>query len=378
MKNTKEMSFLLVGDKNARNMQLINTFFNSGEFSKKEINASSCTTEIKIQERIIKLYIQSVSSKLKAYKKMTPSAFIFIYDLDNFKTFEALSKLREEVEKVFPTIFPKAKKVLIGNHLGYYSPAKDSDEKIGNFAKRIKAKSYKVNANYGKKINNIFIETVEDVLGIDKEDNIENSSESDKIHEVTMLFVGAEGVRKLEIMKAFLDSDIEYGMYGSKTVQINNKNVKFNLCDSNSNIEKLKFIPFEPDVVVLVYDANNISTYSALNDWCTMACYYFPHALLTVVGDYTYSTPENGINPRLGESYADGIYATFYQVNTETKENIEDLFKDNAGRVLDPSKVIIRRGQNIIFPTGKNEGNESGVNKSEEKQEDANNCCLII
>ena len=69
MKNTKEMSFLLVGDKNARNMQLINTFFNSGEISKKEINASSCTTEIKIQERIIKLYIQSVSSKLKAYKK---------------------------------------------------------------------------------------------------------------------------------------------------------------------------------------------------------------------------------------------------------------------------------------------------------------------
>ena len=44
----------------------------------------------------------------------------------------------------------------------------------------------------------------------------EMSSESDKIHEVAMLFVGAEGVRKLEIMNAFLDSDIGYGMYGSK------------------------------------------------------------------------------------------------------------------------------------------------------------------
>ena len=384
---TDEMTFLLVGNKDVNKMNLIETFLKSKRLSNSKSTSNSGFAKINIQNRNIELYMQTVSSRLDTYGNMTPSAFLFVYNKNNPSTFKDLGKLLEEVKKVFPSIFPKAKKILVGINLDRNN---DGDEtivtynEIEDFARKTNAKSYQVNYDDVKNIENLFIEIAKDVLGIYGEDNTQDSqqtkmesSESDISCEVTMILIGEQEVEKMNIINTFIDSNgNSRGNFGSKIVQIQGKTVQLNLHDSN--LMMLEKIPFKPSAVLFVYNIDKKTTFDVLKDYNTKVSELYPRAVKVLVGNNSHLYESEEVNENEAREFAQKINATFYLTNTKDKTNLNEIFINTAKSIINNSGENIKSEKKQIFKSNMNQVNELGISEKEAEKKDGKCCCLII
>ena len=169
------MTLLLVGEESSGKMDIISTFIkNSERFSNRTLNNSFASAEIIIQNRNIKLNIHDVDSNFTNFENLKPSAILFIYDITEEKSFEALDTWLEKMKKAFDSIFPNIKKVLVENNSDEFKDEKVTIEQIKGFAEKTGYNFYIVYTNKISSLDNLFIGVIKNVLGIIEEDNIIN------------------------------------------------------------------------------------------------------------------------------------------------------------------------------------------------------------
>ena len=385
-----EVTFFLVGEEEIGKMELINAFINNSEriFNKKLENFFG-SAQIKIQNRNILLNIHKVGSNVSHFKNMQPSAILFVYDIANKKSFEALNSWLEKVQKVFPSDFQNIKKVLVGNNSDKFEDEQVTEEDINEFKNKINASSFKVNTSQISLLDNLFIETTKNILGISGEDyipcsepNNEGFSKPGKSYNIVILLVGEKETEKSKIINAFTKKENSVS-YGSKIIQVNNKNFEISLHEASSDISFLKNdLLIKPSAVLLIYDITKEETYKALKDrWYPEVKELFPDAIKVIVGNNSDKYELEQVNEEEAREYAESIKAYFYLISVEKNDNINKLFIEIANKVVNGENFFGKNlidGKNQIDRVNENQFNEIPEIEDEVEIRDVKKCCCFI
>ena len=200
---------------------------------------------------------------------------------------------------------------------------------------------------------------------------------------ISILLLGERKAEKEKIIKAFINNDEWVGTYASKIIQVNDKNVKFDLeevsyIDSSGislpSVRKSN-ISNTPLAILLVYDTTNEKTFNELKTkWYPEVKKHFPNAIKVLVGNNSEKFKLEKVTEKEANEYAKEIGASFYLVSPETKYNIDNLFIDIANKVY-PAGSTLKKGKK---QKGKvNKSHEKGESEHELERHDAKCCCLI-
>ena len=344
---SEEVTLLLVGEESSGKMDIISTFIiNSKRFSNRTLNNSFASAEIIIQNRNIKLNIHDVDSNFTNFENLKPSAILFIYDITEEKSFEALDTWLEKMKKAFDSIFPNIKKVLVENNSDEFKDEKVTIEQIKDFAEKTGHNFYIVYTNKISSLDNLFIGVIKNVLGIIEEDNIINykqnyNSKPDNIINISMVLIGEKEEENKDIINAFVNkhnpsNKKTEGNYASVTIQVQNKNVILNLHELSSDPESLNNSKLTPSAVLFVYNINRKESFEAIKDkWYSAVNNLWPNAIKVLVGNDPEEVKEGKIKEEDANNFAESIKASFYLVIPKKNYNIEELFMDTAKNIIE-------------------------------------------
>ena len=386
---TEQVTLILVGHEEVGKMKLINTFIeNSNKCSNKKIDIGFASSQIKFKNRNVELNLQIINTNFSQFKGKKPSAVLFVYDLTKGESFKILNTLLEEVNKNFPNI----RKVLVETNSNNNVEGQVSEKQIEDFKNTSWAKYYKVNKDDLPSLENVFIGTVKDVLGIYGEDEIideiinnepakEGVPKPNKKESISMLLVGEQYAEKHEIIFAFTKKGNESFdlTKGSKIIQVNNKSVELNLIEANAELTLLENNSvFNPSAILLVYDITKAETYKALKTkWYEAIIKYFPKAIKVLVGNNCVKYEEEKVNEEEARTYAKEIEASFYLVSPKKNHNIDNLFMDTANRVCSPGSTI-RDEKKQKEMVNEKKSKEIGDSDNNVQKQDGKCCCIIV
>ena len=196
-----------------------------------------------------------------------------------------------------------------------------------------------------------------------------------------MILVGEKESEKLEIIKAFIEDEEFSRSYASKTIKVNNKNVKLNLHDTVTEARYItefkNFSSIKASVILLVYDITNKETFNQLKTkWYPEVKEYFPHAIKVLVANNIENFGMQKVTDEEAKKFAKEIKAHFYIVSTKEKYGVDELF-EGVAKIFYSSKATLSDGKKQKGSANKSKSNEKGQSELELKKKDAKCCCLI-
>ena len=97
--------------------------------------------------------------------KLTPSAVLFVYNINRKESFEAI---KDKWYSAVNNLWPNAIKVLVGNDSEEVKKGKIKEEDANNFAESIKASFYLVIPKKNYNIEELFMDTAKNIIGSKK------------------------------------------------------------------------------------------------------------------------------------------------------------------------------------------------------------------
>ena len=408
-------NILIVGEKIKRNEEIIETFAKNFSKDFKGLITGGTEVEIKVGEKNVKLFLYTPRYGKEYLKKIwiQYSAVIFVYDITDRNSFEALEGWIQNVEYRSKSI----PKIIVGTNLENVLKEEVNEDQSKEFAEQNHALSYLMETNNAISINQIFSDIISNFFRIEgpiqKKDSFSNYKATTKSKEeedeqeedeqakdeqeedeqakdeqakdeqakdeqaeheqeevVEVILFGGQNSGKSDILNAYFNrhNSVYNQFYGSITVKVGNKFVNLIIKEGSYRMELLQASCTNSSAVAFVYNTNDKKTFYELNEWFKAMNNIKPELPKAIIGNKVKVLKEEVSKEEL-ENLAKENNIKFYKV--VSNENIiilDELF-------INLVKEVLQQRQSANYRENENDENDGEIKG---QKNEGNGCCLIV
>jgi small GTP-binding protein len=160
--------------------------------------------------------------------------------------------------------------------------------------------------------------------------------------------LGETSVGKTSILKSYTNNNFSENeevtlgaTFWNKKLEINDVKIDIHFWDTAGQERYKSLVPMyirNTDIIILVYNVNDKSTFLKLNDWISLVKVHLYQNLPKIILVGNKCDLENKVSIEECNDLAESIHSDSFLVSAKTQKNIEILFNN----IVEKSKIIVK------------------------------------